>query len=430
VDGRIAEAKRGRELMDALAERDRLRDALSRERERAAAGAVGATLLDWLHRRVLERSRPAVFRRAEALLAAFTRGTLRLELAPDGGGFRAVGSDGVPRDLATLSAGERAQFLLAVRLAFLQEHEPAPLPLLLDEVLGTSDERRAAAVVEAVAALSRERQVLVFTAQPDEAARWREGLRAAGLPPPQVIDLAEIRKLAEAAPPGRLRRSSGPPAVPAPAPGEEMAAYGARLRVPRLDPRAPVADAYLWYLLDDPAVLHDLLRLGIATWGQLQTMRQTGNIVEAPWYPAAAAAARALAAASEAWREGRGRPVDRAVLAASGAVSSTFLDRVAETAAAGGGDAAKLLDALAAGKVPRWRQEKTGELRHYLEQEGYLDPRPVLDAPALRARVMGAVHADLQAGTLSSIVVERLLAALPDVPPGAADTGAAGAVSG
>ncbi|MFQ5458291.1 MAG: hypothetical protein ACE5FC_07570, partial [Myxococcota bacterium] len=45
------------------------------------------------------------------------------------------------------------------------------------------------------------------------------------------------------------------------------------------------------------------------------------------------ARARCLAAAGHLWRIGKGRPVDRAVLQDSGAVSGTFIDEVAALAA-------------------------------------------------------------------------------------------------
>ncbi len=419
IETRINEAKRGHALADALARRDQAKADLRAARDRAAAGTAGAVLLDWLHRRTVERSRPAVFRRAAELLARVTAGTLRLELATDGDGFLVRDAAGTVRPLDTLSAGERAQLLLAVRLAYLQEHEPVPLPLLLDEVLGTSDPERAAAVVAAVATVARERQVLVFTAQPEEVARWERGLREAGLAAPKVIDLADVRGRARAA--AADLQVTAPPAVPAPTPGEDMAAYAARLAgtrwaVPRLNPLAPPERAHLFYLLDDPATLHRLLGLGITTWGQLRTLRMTGNLPDTAAGAAAAAAARVLDAALTAWREGRGRPVDRGVLRESGAVSGTFLDTVSGLAAEVEGDARRLLAALDAGRVPKWRRAKTETLREYLLAEGYLDERPVLDRADLRARVVAAVYRELQDGRLPTAVLERLLAALPDVP--------------
>ena len=79
------------------------------------------------------------------------------------------------RSLDQLSSGTRVQLLLAVRIAFVEQQEQGvKLPLLLDEVLGNSDDERARAIMEAVVELSREgRQIFYFTAQMDEVARWR-----------------------------------------------------------------------------------------------------------------------------------------------------------------------------------------------------------------------------------------------------------------
>lgn len=64
---------------------------------------------------------------------------------------------------------------------------------------------------------------------------------------------------------------------------------------------------------------------------------QVGSIEPAPLidedlFERADAAARAIRAAFDAWRMGRGMPVDRAVLQESDAVSDTFIDEVTKLA--------------------------------------------------------------------------------------------------
>src|SRR5690606_37194719 len=82
--------------------------------------------------------------------------------------------DRLERRLEELSSGTRVQLLLAVRVAFVEQQEQGVmLPLLLDEVLGNSDDERARAIMAAAVELAREgRQVFYFTAQADEVVRW------------------------------------------------------------------------------------------------------------------------------------------------------------------------------------------------------------------------------------------------------------------
>ena len=79
-------------------------------------------------------------------------------------GLRASGSR-VP--VTGMSEGTRDQLYLALRLAALQHYldDPAhePMPLILDDLLMTFDDQRAAAVLRALHELSRRTQVLLFT---------------------------------------------------------------------------------------------------------------------------------------------------------------------------------------------------------------------------------------------------------------------------
>ncbi|MEX2502796.1 MAG: hypothetical protein WD336_10505, partial [Trueperaceae bacterium] len=69
IDARIDSAKRGHDLSDALAERDAARARLHDAREAARAAAVGAVLAQRTRREATEATRPAVFQRANELLA-------------------------------------------------------------------------------------------------------------------------------------------------------------------------------------------------------------------------------------------------------------------------------------------------------------------------------------------------------------------------
>jgi hypothetical protein len=90
----------------------------------------------------------------------------------------------------------------------------------------------------------------------------------------------------------------------------------------------------------------------------------------------------------DAWKVGRGKPVDREVLEASGAVSSTFIDEVTELAESVTMDGRQIVEALHDGKVNRFRSGKATELETYLEENGYIEPRNTLDHGQIHARVV------------------------------------------
>jgi hypothetical protein len=422
---RVARAKTRHDLENALAAREAAEEALRDERERDAGAVVAWVLADWLRERTRGVQRPAVMARAAALFARITGGAMRL-LDPVGDPpiFRAEDTRaGVSRDLDELSAGRRLQLLVAVRMGFVEEQERGVrVPLVMDETLANSDDASAEALIGAVVELAREgRQVFYFTAQDDEVAKWRAALAASADDVKwQVLGLSEVRRLeAKRRAP---RREWRPREREIPEPGKlGREAYGKRLGVPGLDPRSEPGAVHLWYLVEEVDVLHGLLLRGLASWGELQALTSDagatlpgeggeGERLEARM----AARGRCLQVLFRGWRIGRGRPVDRGVLAASGAVSERFLDEVSDLAERVDAEAAALAAALAEGEVKGFRSDKTEQLAAYLREEGHLDERPVLTAAELRELAFAELAAEIEAGQLTPAAVDELLAQLPD----------------
>ena len=413
----VARAKGGYDLTDALSDYAEAEARLDAAREQSGRAAVGAAICDWVHATAIEGARPKVFQRARDLLLAFTRGALVLEIddraqAP---AFLARQGHEPARPVTHLSVGERVQLLMAVRLAFLEQDETVRLPLLLDEALGTSDDARAEAIIEAVKTIAASgRQVFYFTAQHDEVGKWLAQLGDAV--PHRVFDLAELRRLAGASRAPLPITQVPRPAVATPD-GLDYLAYGASLAVPPLDPRAARLDGlHLWHLLDDAATLYRLLDLGVTTWAQLQALLDHGGagvldssdaLLQRAW-----PVARAIEAAFEFWQIGKGRPVDRCALEDSDCVSETFIDRVAALNAEGRGDASTLLQGLEAGRVERWRQNNTASLREYFLDQGHLPAEAPLSPADLRVRVLAAVADDLRSQRLPRERLEQVLQAV------------------
>jgi hypothetical protein len=385
----VGEARRANALGAAHAEHASALDALEAVYEEQADALVGHALADFVAAETRDQHLPQVFKRAREVLADITEDRFRLDFTD--GAFRAFDtSKGRSYGLDELSSGTRVQLLLAVRLAFAEQQEVGVrLPLLLDEALANSDDERAGAIVAAVLRLCRQgRQVFYFTAQAEEVAKWRRlaeahpevDCRFIGLPDASALVAIDL----EATPTAETTR-------PVPDPdGHSMDAYADAVGVAPWSGWDPLDALHLWYLLDTPAELEACLRRGYATWGQLRAAVERGKRVPLADLDHAASRADAVAAWQAAWRQGRGRRVDRDVLDASGAVSSAFIDDVTVLCGDCDGDAEALLACLQRGDVQRFQTRQVERLETFLLDEGYLTPDDRLSEPELRRRVAEA----------------------------------------
>jgi hypothetical protein len=286
------------------------------------------------------------------------------------------------------------QVLLAVRIAFVEQQEQGVrLPLLLDETLANTDDRRAQIIIESMIELARNgRQIFYFTAQGDEVAKWTAALENTNGVAHEVTDLTTVRDVDEAVHvPDLDAIESFTPKAPSPD-GHDHASYGDAIGVDSFNPHRGVETAHLWYLVDDVEALYRLLELGIEHWGQLNNLLQWGNgdlsSVEPDQMTVIEENAAALGEFVDAWKVGRGEPVDREVLEDSGAVSGNFIDEVTALAESVNGDGKQIVEALHDGEVNRFRSGKANELETYLEENGYIEPRETLDNGQIRARVI------------------------------------------
>jgi hypothetical protein len=245
--------------------------------------------------------------------------------------------------------------------------------------------------------------------------------------PHRLIDLTDVGgarshgAAGEGAMPAQARRVPAVGVVPAPG-GSSHVEYGRRLGVARFDPaRAPASAAPLWYVVDDVALQHRALALGVATWGALEALVERGGGLavvadHGRAYARARALAGALAAVCEGACVGVGRPVDRDALIASGALSARMLDRVAAVGDTCGGDARTLVARLEGKAVPNLHRGVLDELRQFLSAGGYLDPRPVHSGEELRAAALAASARALADGSLAPHDLDALWCRLAHGP--------------
>ena len=396
IRARVELASQGRDLEEARARRQRAGDALHRRFDEAMLAEAGAFLLDQVESEHVRTSRPTVLRRAEEWFARFTRHEFELAMGAAGDGtFRArETATGEWRALSELSSGTRMQLLLAVRIAFAVEAEKGrtPLPLFLDEALTTADPDRYRAVTDSLRRLSEEggRQIFYLTAQPEEGRYWAEAA-------PTVIDLAASRRAGRAV--TAPEEVGLPPAAPEPPDpgGLHPEEYAVRIGVEPVQPWEHPAGIHAFHFLrDDLDLVRRLLRAGVERLGPLASLLDSD---EARLFlsPAEQSSVRLRVAGArawlEAWRDGRGRPVDRDVLAASGAITPTFIDRLVELASEVDGDPRLLLHAMDTGAVPRFWGRNRQRLEEWLRENAYLGDAEPLDARGLERRVAMALTA-------------------------------------
>lgn len=405
LDARVAAAERGHDLAEARAAERAAREALREARDAVVFAAAGRWWLDDVEREHGAHATPEVLARAREAFAAFTEARYDLRFDPraeEGARFVAFDRrDGVERTLRALSTGTRMQMLVAVRVAYARHAEaggPA-LPVVLDEALTTSDAERFAAVAKSLARLARDegRQVVYLSARAEDAAAWRAALADLGGGGVGVVE----HRLAGADAPAGVADAAAltlPAEDAVPDPGDlDAAGYAVRLGVPPIDPwRAADAIHVLHLLRDDLPAVATLLRGGVTTLGIADGVDRSAGL--SAWLgPERAETLRDRIVAARAWLPAwtlhRPRPVDADALAASGAVSDTFFDAVAEVVRDVRGDGAALLAALDAKAVSGFLTRKRDELASYLREEGYLaDGTPPSSAERI-GRMLAALEA-------------------------------------
>ena len=176
----------GRQRDDLLAKSGRMEDAndeaaLSRQLASMARSALVESTMQYVRLRlathVLESqieefrraSQGPLMKRGGELFSKFTLGSFQSLTwdSDDGGKSEIVGCRDGHRIVraAEMSSGTRDQLFLALRMAALELHveNREPMPLILDDLLITFDDNRAAAILEEFGKLSEKTQVLLFT---------------------------------------------------------------------------------------------------------------------------------------------------------------------------------------------------------------------------------------------------------------------------
>lgn len=404
ITTRLSDAGKDHKLSRARAAVDSARASLQDKREQAWLFEATELLLDDVEQAFHSENEPEVLSRSRALFREITANAFNLELDKNGMFYATDLKQNALRNLNELSSGTRMQLLLALRLAWIEAQEQGgeTLPLFLDEALTTSDEDRFGVMANSLERLSdtEGRQIFYLSARRHECALWKQ---ATGNEPP-IIDLAMARFPREAHPPQDYDIAV-PPLLPSPE-GRDPEAYASVLGVPLFNPRLEPGAIHLFYLLRDDL---DLMYQLMETW-RITSLGQFEVLLDSDAGPAAVTDTEhrnrlrrrcgAVRIWMAHWRRGRGRPVDRIALEQSGAVSETFIDRVADLAETVGEDGKALVQALSEGQISRFHTSKIEELERWLADEGYTDEQEILPAEERRRlalqQAMSNADADIE----------------------------------
>lgn len=378
IHTRHADAIKRRELERLGVELEQLRERLNQELEAHMIAAAGEHLITDVRLAYRQDHEPALLAAADRWLDRFTLHRYRLQFQD--GEFFAIDTRSQRRHtVGELSTGGRAQFLLAVRLAWIeqQEQQSEPLPVFMDEVLTTSDADRYRAVVGAVRSLiDHGRQLFYLTAQSDDADAWRQWL-GEGLKP-NTIDMAELRRGEVEQLEFRMPARSQPKPQRPDLTDIKQQTWAAAVDV--IDPWQDPGQIHVAYLVEpDLKLAHRLMGVGVERLGELERLLEHADLGASPLLSESEARSlqgriRAARQFLADWCRRHARPVDHTALQASGLLSDRFLPRVAELADELDGDARLLLQRLLDGAVPRFRADNAEQLAVFLAEQGYLSP--------------------------------------------------------
>jgi hypothetical protein len=411
IQTRHRDALQRRELESLGMDLDAAHEALQAELERHLTAAAGRFLIEDVATAHRDEQEPVLMARADHWLNRFTRHRYRLEF--QAGQFLAADSQtGELQTAAQLSTGTRAQLMLALRLAWIEQLEARfePLPIFMDEALTTSDPDRYRAVVQATGELIRDgRQVFYMTAQSDEREAWQSWL-GHGLEP-HAIDMSSLRAAQVRQLEFRMPEAAAmPETLPDPA-GLTPDEWAEQAGIAAIDPWQDAGSISVFHLLrDDLALVVKLMNAGLSSLGPLERLlelaeRSTQALPE--WIDDErledlGRRSRAARTILEQWQSSHSRPVRQADLLRTDLISDRFLPRVSELSEQLGGDPEALIQALGEGQVSRFRTDTIEQLESWLSEQGYIAVDGDRPKPSAAELAMASGLTSQQAGELQN----------------------------
>lgn len=391
IEAEVRQREGDNALEKALNEKDEAVENLTAQFNENLASITGALIAEQLQKEISFNNDNVVFREANKILDNITHSRYSLILSDSQ--FRAKDNiSSQTLSLDELSTGTRVQLLLAIRLAFIHAFERGErLPVIADELLANSDDKRSDAIINSLIEISKERQIFYFTAQADEVAKWRNYLDKSPEISSDVFILGDKRNefdihVPEYEPVVLIREIPAPEDV-------DRKQYFDLIEVPGFNviEQSP-EELHLWYLIEDLQLLYNLLRRGVGRWGQLKSFHVNGGVMEGldeTMWSKIEQKIELLDRYGELYKVGRPRKIEKDVIEKSGIISSVFLDQVLDLLEKEEGDPQRLLESLVA--LPLFRAHKIEELREYFMSEKIIDDKPKLSPGELNIRLQAII---------------------------------------
>lgn len=150
--------------------------------DEGAVGLLACAIADSACEEIYSQVQPGVIATADRYLSMMTDGRYRIDTDPRSKDL-SIRSGDETKGIGAWSSGLRAQVLLSVKLAVAKEMGGGEVPVILDDVLLPFDSERKAGACRALAELSSEMQVLMFTCDAEiaEICRSLEGVETVGM---------------------------------------------------------------------------------------------------------------------------------------------------------------------------------------------------------------------------------------------------------
>ncbi len=289
----ISNAKSGNSLAKALKTKEEAAQELADLYHINLSKNIGYTILNMLKSQFNKENQPVLLSRSNEILAQISDGKYQIDILSQGNNpqFQAIDTQrGIKLSLSELSSGTRIHFLLALRLASIEEQEDSgrfwSMPLLADELLANSDEERSEAIIKILLDFSRrKRQIFYFTAQEDELQKWLEHLRKQNDLKYKVLNLSSSSPNMDYDDTSMINPDINALSLVKNIPDwvDNKADYQTILNkkyhgIPHYNVlRTEATEVHLWYYVDDMEILYKLLKNGVETWGQLKTLQKTNK---------------------------------------------------------------------------------------------------------------------------------------------------------
>lgn len=384
---RIDTFNKGNTYLSVKQEETEKKEALEDCTDKSLVSIAGSYILDFVENEYKREKEPEILVEANKLFSLFTNGKYSLKFKDDNEfSFFAFDEENLKvLTLKELSTGTKAQLILALRCSYvLSFSKDKEIPLLIDEVLATTDDIRFDAIMSSFFKLAKEGyQIIYFTSQKNVVGQIKNLANKQNV----NITLRSISYLDK-----DLSNIHYEETKIKEIPNLKNVETKERLRLLNIAPitlpininSLPIA-----YLENDGYVLEKLLNLGVSSYGQLKNIydkiQDKDFLLSKDVMNRIDAKVKALEIYSNLWSIGRGCKFSEDLINDNS--TDTFKARLYEVADSTNWMSSDFLNAVSPNgtvKIARFKQQYD-KLKDVFERESLIDDRKVLSEEELRS---------------------------------------------